>query len=105
MPTGSGKTIVAAELVKRHLDKHPALASLFLVPTQDLVEQQAQVVISQWCTDTRVFQFSGGLADPEKERATGRVCVVSTPKSAWISTRFTYRLVIIMAFLVCRDDK
>ena len=44
MPTGSGKTLVAAELMKRHLQQHPGLACLFLVPTQDLVDQQADVV-------------------------------------------------------------
>ena len=82
MPTGSGKTLVAAELMKRHLQQHPGLACLFLVPTQDLVDQQADVV-AQWCldVDVHVFRFTGGRADRAKHPATERVCIVSTPKA------------------------
>jgi superfamily II DNA or RNA helicase len=84
MPTGSGKTIVAVELLKRRLlqplDSSSLLAGLFLVPAQDLVEQQANVIRS-WFPETTVFEFMGGLADPPKRQATGKVCLVSTPKA------------------------
>jgi superfamily II DNA/RNA helicase len=61
LPTGSGKTIVAAELIKRRLEVDSSLAALFLVPAQDLVEQQA-VVVRTWCPaeTTEVFEFMGG---------------------------------------------
>lgn len=83
MPTGSGKTIVAAELVRQQLEINvsPLKAALFLVPAQDLVEQQARV-IRNWCPEnTTVFEFMGGMADPCKGEATGKVVIVSTPKA------------------------
>jgi ERCC4-related helicase len=83
MPAGSGKTIVAAELIKRRLEVDSSLAALFLVPAQDLVVQQA-VVVRTWCPaeTTEVFEFMGGMADPRIHEATGKkVCIVSTPKA------------------------
>lgn len=81
MPTGSGKTIVAAEVVRRKLQRNKGRAALFLVPKHALVEQQA-VVLQDWCSqETRVFQFMGGLSDPPKESGAVNVCIVSTPKA------------------------
>jgi DEAD/DEAH box helicase len=80
MPTGSGKTVVAAELLKRRLELDSSLAGLFLVPTQDLVEQQAAVVRA-WFPESQVFEFMGGQTDPTTGQANGKVCIVSTPKA------------------------
>lgn len=77
MPTGSGKTIVAAEVVKRHLEKGPKQRALFLVPTCDLVDQQARV-LERWCANVAVGRFMGGLSDPSV-RNLG--VLVSTPQS------------------------
>lgn len=78
MPTGSGKTIVAAQLVANHLN-NGRNAALFLVPTQDLVEQQASV-IRRWCPRAKVLCFTGGMSDPTIEN-TCLTCLVSTPKA------------------------
>ena len=78
MPTGSGKTIVAAQLVSNHLQEG-SNGSLFLVPTQDLVEQQA-LVIQRWCPRAHVLCFTGGMADPQILNAS-TTCLVSTPKA------------------------
>lgn len=75
MPTGSGKTVVAATLV----NKIPG-NSLFFVPTVDLVEQQANV-LKTWCEDTlEVHEFHGGITDPPavpKRKSS----LVSTPQA------------------------
>ena len=46
MPTGSGKTLVAAECVRLALLRpgNDQLRALFLAPTCDLVEQQARAL-------------------------------------------------------------
>lgn len=80
MPTGSGKTIIAAEMIKQRGAKSRVRASLFLVPTQDLVDQQA-LVIQKWCQGTSVFRFTGGMADPRTDQVTSAVCLVSTPQA------------------------
>ncbi|KAL3929529.1 MAG: hypothetical protein SGPRY_001923 [Prymnesium sp.] len=63
MPTGSGKTLVAAECIRRALT-HPGTLALFLVPTCDLVAQQAHALRS-WC-GLRVAEFMGGEKAPAK---------------------------------------
>ena len=78
MPTGSGKTVVAAEMIKIKLDEDSSLAALFLVPTLDLVDQQSKV-LKKWCPHAHVFPFRGGMADPPKEETEGQVCIVATP--------------------------
>ena len=78
MPTGSGKTVVAAQLVANHLQKN-LNSSLFLVPTQDLVAQQAQV-IQHWCPEAEILQFTGGMVDPSIVDGQ-KTCLVSTPKA------------------------
>ncbi|CAN0244239.1 unnamed protein product, partial [Hapterophycus canaliculatus] len=61
LPTGSGKTAIAAEVIKAF-----APSALFLVPTRDLVKQQAKAMRS-W-TGLSVAEFSGGCdARPDFE--------------------------------------
>jgi len=69
MPTGSGKTIVAAELLRRRHENAkspgpPNQKTLFLVPTCELVEQQARVVESWTAHTIAVARFTGGMSDP-----------------------------------------
>jgi ERCC4-related helicase len=77
MPTGSGKTLVAAEIIKRRLaDGHSKQKkALFLVPTCDLVEQQA-AALRAW-TDRRVAEYKGGAVPPAS--ADDFDILVSTP--------------------------
>ena len=65
MPTGSGKTLVAAELVRCALERpaNHGKRGLFLVPTCDLVEQQARAV-RDWCPQLTVKEFMGGATAP-----------------------------------------
>lgn len=63
MPTGSGKTLVAAECLKIRLSNMcNSKKGLFLVPTCDLVTQQAEV-LKDW-TKLRAKEFMGGMAIP-----------------------------------------
>ena len=78
MPTGSGKTVVAAQVVVNSL-QHQNDKALFLVPTQELVEQQAQV-LKRWCHHIDILRFTGGMSDPSMV-PTSKVCLVSTPKA------------------------
>lgn len=89
MPTGSGKTIVAAKITSENLKHHHqdvgsrgSSAALFLVPTRDLVDQQS-AVMKNWCdVNTNVFLFTGDMTDPPlDEVANGKTCIVSTPKA------------------------
>lgn len=61
MPTGSGKTFVAAELISQRLQKYPNQRALMLVPTIDLVRQQA-AALETW-TNKRysVAMYHGGI--------------------------------------------
>eukprot|EP00966_Prymnesium_polylepis_P259262 5988311-Prymnesium_polylepis.1 len=64
MPTGSEKTLVAAECMRLALLRAvPGKHALFLVPACDLVEQQARAV-SSWCSTLRVAGFMGRAAVP-----------------------------------------
>jgi hypothetical protein len=69
LPTGSGKTLIAAEAVVRL-----GTPALFLVPTCLLVEQQAAAVRS-W-TSKKVGEYMGGKALPESFDV-----LVSTPEA------------------------
>lgn len=80
MPTGSGKTVVASEVIKLRLLEDCKRSALFLVPSQNLVEQQSKV-LERWFPDLAVFCFTRGLADPELGQATRPRCIVSTPKA------------------------
>lgn len=80
MPTGSGKTFLAAELIRKNLNNGQGRAVLFVVPTQDLVDQQSQA-IEKWCPDVTVLRFTGGMTDPRSWQPNEKVCLVSTPKA------------------------
>ncbi|KAL7532128.1 hypothetical protein ACHAXR_004449 [Thalassiosira sp. AJA248-18] len=44
LPTGKGKTLIAARLIDHYLEKHPDKRIAFLVPTRPLVDQQAKYI-------------------------------------------------------------
>uniref|UniRef100_A0A7S4V2U7 RNA helicase n=1 Tax=Alexandrium monilatum TaxID=311494 RepID=A0A7S4V2U7_9DINO len=69
LPTGAGKTLIAAELIKR-----VGGTCLFLVPTCLLVEQQAKAV-GKW-TKLSVGEYMGGATLPSRFQV-----LVSTPKA------------------------
>jgi ERCC4-related helicase len=76
MPTGSGKTFIAAELVKCTTTQG---RTIFLVPTIALVEQQA-LALEEWCgPGCRVARYSGGMATPR-----GFDALVSTPQAFYM---------------------
>ena len=88
--------------MKQHFKRDSRQAALFIVPTQDLVEQQSRV-IQKWCADTTVFCFTGGLADPPNEEASGKVCIVSTSQAflhlqRWKQTTFGWHEIGITVF-------
>ena len=60
MPTGSGKTVVAAALIQRKLEQSNRTRILFLVPTRELVNQQA-CVVERWCPGAVVGRYHGGI--------------------------------------------
>ncbi|CAM9357549.1 unnamed protein product [Scytosiphon promiscuus] len=75
LPTGSGKTLIAAEVIKRL--QPPAL---FLVPTVLLVDQQAEA-LSSW-TGLDVARYRGGVRLPPSFDV-----LVSTPKAFQVAQR------------------
>lgn len=107
MPTGSGKTFVAAEFIKRGLAKMDKqsdddaatvmttgtgsvctnkshivpLAALFLVPTCDLAVQQKRAVQAYVGDSYYVVDYMGGKAAPTKKFDV----LVSTPQAFLVS--------------------
>ena len=97
MPTGSGKTFVAAEFVLRGLksrnNKHKEAIStnneheirctsaLFLVPTCDLVTQQTRA-LKEWVGNFVVSDYFGGKSVP----AIKFDVLVSTPQAFLVGT-------------------
>ena len=80
MPTGSGKTLVAApaECMRLTLQRAaPDKYALFLVPTCDLVDQQARAVRG-WCTELGVAEFMGSAVVPTNGSFN---VLVSTPEA------------------------
>lgn len=75
LPTGSGKTLIAAEVIKRL-----GPPALFLVPTCLLVKQQA-IALRAW-TGLRVAEYKGGMALPRSFDV-----LVSTPESFKMAQR------------------
>eukprot|EP01112_Ceratiomyxa_fruticulosa_P022116 TRINITY_DN8016_c0_g1_i1.p1 TRINITY_DN8016_c0_g1~~TRINITY_DN8016_c0_g1_i1.p1 ORF type:complete len:687 (+),score=123.64 TRINITY_DN8016_c0_g1_i1:101-2161(+) len=80
LPTGSGKTLIAATLAQWHRNHNKEVETgngktLFLVPTIMLVKQQSHAVESN--TGLRVAQFHGELKWPTQEYDV----LVSTPAS------------------------
>lgn len=102
MPTGSGKTFVAAELIKRKLSaENPSSVqcfALFLVPTCDLVEQQSKAIQSWF--HCNVATYMGGAEVPTA-CSQFRV-LVSTPQSFFIlqsqNIRFHWKEICICVF-------
>ena len=93
MPTGSGKTYVAAEFILRGLNKlrnskdaatdattttweSYGAAALFLVPTCDLVTQQKKA-LKNWIGHYEVAEYFGGKATPSRDFDV----LVSTPQA------------------------
>ena len=87
LPTGAGKTAIAGELVRRRIiaqlqgnSKQSGKKCLFLVPTINLVEQQA-AFLRVWCADVcgenMVAQYHGDSSLPHS----GFNILVSTPKA------------------------
>lgn len=64
LPTGSGKTLIAAAVLKHTISQHQGVLTLFLVPTCLLVEQQAASL--RYETGFRVAEYKGGAAKPKK---------------------------------------
>ena len=77
MPTGTGKTFVAAECMKKYLNTGTLRRKcLFLVPACDLVSQQAKS-IHEW-SDKRVSTFMGSASVPPSNMFD---IMVSTPEA------------------------
>lgn len=74
LPTGAGKTMIAAEVIKRL----PPCA-LFIVPKRILVEQQAKALRSWSSRSRRVFEFKGGAELPHNIKSFD--VLVSTPEA------------------------
>jgi superfamily II DNA or RNA helicase len=87
MPTGSGKTYVAAELVLRGLKLRNSVherrctSALFLVPTCDLVTQQKRA-LKEWVGNFVVADYFGGKSVP----AIKFDVLVSTPQAFLVGT-------------------
>ena len=88
MQTGSGKTFVAAEFIRRakqnsedELELEPERrAALFLVPACDLVAQQKKA-LKEWIKDVDVAEYMGGISSPTKRFDV----LVSTPQAFLVS--------------------
>lgn len=72
LPTGSGKTLIAAAVLQYTVSRHQGALTLFLVPTCLLVEQQAAALRHE--TRLRVAEYKGGASKP-----TNFDILVSTP--------------------------
>ena len=58
------KTVVAAAIVKQRLDLNDNLRCLILVPTRELVNQQAHVR-ERWCPGSVIRRYHGGLSSKQ----------------------------------------
>lgn len=72
MPTGSGKSYVIAELVRRTTQAHPATRSLVLSHSQELVESNARTIRRVW-REAPVGIYCAGL----KKKQAAQVTVAS----------------------------
>jgi len=92
MPTGSGKTFVAAEFIRRGKQcdegklklETRRRAALFLVPACDLVAQQKKA-LKAWIKDCDVAEYMGGISSP----TTRFDVLVSTPQAFLVSKKLT----------------
>ena len=104
MQTGSGKTFVAAEFIRRALQKNEGelelepnrRAALFLVPACDLVAQQRKA-IEAWIKDCDVAEYMGGISSP----TTRFDVIVSTPQAFLVSKHidFETQSIVLMSSL------
>lgn len=90
MPTGSGKTFVAAEFIKRGQNRRDSIldvkrrAVLFLVPACDLVTQQKKA-LEAWMKDCQITEYMGGMSSPSQRFDV----LVSTPQAFLVSKEMT----------------
>ena len=90
MPTGSGKTFVAAEFIRRGRQYNEGKlelgsrrrAVLFLVPACDLVTQQKKA-LKAWIKDCGIAEYMGGISPP----ITRFDVLVSTPQAFLVSKK------------------
>jgi ERCC4-related helicase len=73
LPTGSGKTLIAAETIRRHLSSCPTSRALFIVPTVLLVNQSTDALKGHM-PNVSVASHHGGRAAPYRYSI-----LVSTP--------------------------
>jgi superfamily II DNA or RNA helicase len=67
LPTGTGKTEVALDLMRRILDQEPGGRALFLTHRRELVTQTAErlkIRLPQWANDVGVVM--GGISEGNK---------------------------------------
>ena len=101
MPTGSGKTYVAAEFVLRGIissekrqyeyDTQKSTAALFLVPTCDLVMQQSRA-LKHWIGDYEVAEYFGGQSIPSLNFDV----LVSTPQAFLVCMNVSCHIYLVM---------
>ena len=101
MPTGSGKTYVAAELILRCIEKNHNKKAIFFVPTVDLVDQQAKAIESWFANGETVARYHGNLSLPMMNMH--RV-LVSTP-SAFLAAQPQNNQFHWKCFCICIFDE
>ena len=62
LPTGSGKTLIAAAVAVAVVSRKPAAKVLVIVPSEPLMEQQARALRTE--TGFAVAHFKGGMQNP-----------------------------------------
>ncbi len=79
LPTGVGKTVVAALVIAERLRNHPGTRALFLAPTRPLASQHAEFF--RKCLKLSVSLVTGTVKKPERKRLYGSDVVVATPQT------------------------
>ena len=102
LPTGSGKTVVAAEIIRNQLHKEAVggnRIAIFIVPSRALVEQQA-VALASW-TKLRVATYCGGRKTPSTMMFD---ILVATPCS-FLSLQDRFEMLSWMKVCICVLDE
>ncbi len=68
LPTGLGKTIIAAMVAAYRIKKFPGSKCIFLAPTRPLVNQHYQTFLSTLNLSEDEFGILTGMVEPEKRR-------------------------------------